>query len=184
MVYMIRQLKKLFMSHMLKNWFVFPRWQEQLNKKWYLYKKKLSAWSGLFKPDRTFRCGGTSENDTGDFHQDGASPHCALEVRRTLDKTCPARWIGRGDPIAWPTRSSDMTPLDFFLWSYVYSTRVIDLDDLKDRIKGVIATVDIDMLRRVWTELKSRLDVVFVPSEVRMLKWINKTKNRKIFKSS
>ena len=33
MVYMIHQLKKLFMSHMLKNWFIFSRWQEQLNKK-------------------------------------------------------------------------------------------------------------------------------------------------------
>ena len=57
-----------------------------------------------------------------------------------------------------------MTPLDFFLWSYVkdqvYSTRVIDLDDVKARIRAAIASVDIDMLRRVWTELKFRLDVV------------------------
>ena len=103
-------------------------------------------------------------------------------MRRTLDNAFPAHWIGRGGPIAWPPRSPDMTPLDLFLWGYVkdqiYSTRVIDLDDLKARI--AIATVDIDMLRRVWTELKSRLDVVFVPPEVRMLKWINKTINKKL----
>ena len=61
-------------------------------------------------------------------------------------------------------QTPDMTPLDFFLWSYVkdqvYSTRVIDLDDVKARIRAAIASVDIDMLRRVWTELKLRLDVV------------------------
>ena len=37
---------------------------------------------------------------------------------------------------------------------------MIDLDDLKARIRAVIATVHIDMLRRVWTELEFRLDVV------------------------
>ena len=115
------------------------------------------------------------------FQQDGAPPHWALEVRRTLDKTFPARWIGRGGATAWPPRSPYMAPLD--LWGYVkdqvYSTRVIDLDDLKAGIRAAIATVEIDMLRRVWTEFKSRLDVVFVPPGVRMLKWINKTKNRK-----
>ena len=69
------------------------------------------------------------------FQQDGAPPHWALEVRRALDKTFPAHWIGWGGPIAWPPRSPDMTPLDFFLWGHVkdqiHSTRVIDLDDLK-----------------------------------------------------
>ncbi|KAJ4433709.1 hypothetical protein ANN_16020 [Periplaneta americana] len=98
------------------------------------------------------------------FQQDGAPPHWALEVRRTLDNTFPARWIGRGGPIAWPPRSPDLTPLYFFLWGFVkdkvYRTRMIDLDDLKARIRAAIASVDIDMLRRVWTELEFRLDVV------------------------
>ena len=50
------------------------------------------------------------------FQQDGAPPHWTLEVRRTLDKIFPSRWIGRGGPIAWPPRSPDMTPMDFFLY--------------------------------------------------------------------
>ena len=82
-----------------------------------------------------------------------------------MDKTFPARWNRRGGPIAWPPRSPDMTPLDFFLWGYVkdqvYSTRVIDLDNnLKARIRVAVNTVDNDMLKRVWTELEFRLDVV------------------------
>ena len=37
---------------------------------------------------------------------------------------------------------------------------MIDPDDLKVRIRAAITTVDIDMLRRAWTELEFRLDVV------------------------
>ena len=49
------------------------------------------------------------------FQQDGAPSHFAADVRRFLDKTFPERWIGRGGPIRWATRPSDLTPLDFFL---------------------------------------------------------------------
>ncbi|PSN40968.1 hypothetical protein C0J52_22714, partial [Blattella germanica] len=52
------------------------------------------------------------------------------------------------------------TPLDFILWEKVYRTHVIHLDDLKARITAHIASVNIDNLRRVWTDLEIRLDVV------------------------
>ena len=72
-----------------------------------------------------------------------------------------------------------MTPLDFLLCGYakhqVYSTRIIDLDDLKARIRAAIATVDIEMIRSVWTELEFRLDVVH-PTRGAHVKWINKKK--------
>lgn len=35
-----------------------------------------------------------------------------------LDKTFPNRWIERRGPIEWPTRSPDLTPLDYFLWDH------------------------------------------------------------------
>ncbi|GBN34291.1 hypothetical protein AVEN_34826-1 [Araneus ventricosus] len=41
--------------------------------------------------------------------------HCGMDVRTFLDTTFPNRWIGRGGPIAWPPKSPDITPLDFFL---------------------------------------------------------------------
>jgi hypothetical protein len=37
---------------------------------------------------------------------------------------------------------------------------VADINDLKDRIKAAVATVDVDMLQRVWIELEYRLDIV------------------------
>ena len=56
-------------------------------------------------------------NEAAMFQQDGAPPHYALIVREYLDQTYPQRWIGRGGGKgwrAWPPRSSDLTPLDFF----------------------------------------------------------------------
>jgi len=41
-------------------------------------------------------------------------------------------------PTAWPPRSPDLTPLDFFTWGFikdvVYRRKVQDLADLRQRI--------------------------------------------------
>lgn len=80
------------------------------------------------------------------FLHDGAPPHFRLEVRNFLNEVQQIRWIGRGGPIAWPPRSPDLNPLDFFLWGYlkneVYRTPVQTIEDLRDRI-----TVAVDNLR-------------------------------------
>jgi hypothetical protein len=40
------------------------------------------------------------------------------EVRHYLNPMMPGGLIGRGAPIAWPPKSPDLTPLDFFvLWA-------------------------------------------------------------------
>ena len=53
------------------------------------------------------------------FHHDGAPLHWGLEVWSYLDEHFPQRWIGRDCPIPCPSRSSDVTPIDFFLVGYV-----------------------------------------------------------------
>ena len=44
-------------------------------------------------------------------------------------------WVGRAEPVAWPLRSSDLTPLNFFVWGTlkekVYRMPVNDLQSLK-----------------------------------------------------
>jgi hypothetical protein len=55
------------------------------------------------------------------FMHDGAPAHFSLISRRYLNRKFPGRWIGRGGPIAWPLRSSDLNPLDFFLWRHLKS---------------------------------------------------------------
>jgi hypothetical protein len=52
------------------------------------------------------------------FHQNGAPHHYLEEVREYLNTRLPRR-IGRAAPIAWPLGSTDLTPLDFFLWEFV-----------------------------------------------------------------
>jgi hypothetical protein len=52
------------------------------------------------------------------LQNNGAPPHLCHHIRNHLDREVAGRWIGRGEPIAWPPRSPDLT-LDFFLRSYV-----------------------------------------------------------------
>jgi hypothetical protein len=86
------------------------------------------------------------------FQQDGAPPHFGAIVRTALDEQFPGRCIGRGGLINWPSRSPDLTPMDFF-WGYikdiVYSERVESLPDLRRRITPAIAAVPVDVLSRV-----------------------------------
>ncbi|GBM18979.1 hypothetical protein AVEN_1596-1 [Araneus ventricosus] len=96
------------------------------------------------------------------FQQGGAPPHYGNIVREFLDTTFPQRRIGRGAVMAWPPRSPDITPLDFYLWGYVkqhvHSERINDINHLKQRITDIIHSVTPDVLTRVWEELDYRLD--------------------------
>ena len=80
----------------------------------------------------------------------------------SLTKHFQTDGLERDEPISWPPRSPDITPLDFFLWDYVkdivYRTKVQDKTDLKQRISNAIATIDEDM-QRTWQEIEYRLDV-------------------------
>lgn len=96
------------------------------------------------------------------FQQDGARPHWAINVRRYLDTKLPERWIGRGGPIAWPPRSPDLTPLDFFLWGYVknyaFSVEIQSLSYMKERIKQAIEAVSIETFEKVWKNINTRIN--------------------------
>jgi hypothetical protein len=72
------------------------------------------------------------------FQHDGAPPHYTRHVREYLDEYFPNRWLGRGGPLAWPPRSPDLTPLDYYLWGHVkalvYETKVDSRAELGRRI--------------------------------------------------
>jgi len=48
------------------------------------------------------------------------------------------RWSGRGGPVAWPPRSPDLTPYNYYLWGHmktlVYDTKVESRAALRGRI--------------------------------------------------
>ncbi|KAJ4442906.1 hypothetical protein ANN_04500 [Periplaneta americana] len=90
------------------------------------------------------------------FLHDGASAHFSRTARRYLDRRFPDRWIGRGGPIAWPPRSPDLNPLDFYLGghlkSLVYSSPVPGLESLRNRI--VACSEDIRNTPGVWDRVR------------------------------
>ncbi|KAJ4427803.1 hypothetical protein ANN_25456, partial [Periplaneta americana] len=90
------------------------------------------------------------------FLHDDAPAHFSRTARRYLDRRFPDRWIGRGGPIAWPSRSPDLNPLDFYLWghlkSLVYSSPMPDLESLRNRI--VACSEDIRITRGVWDRVR------------------------------
>jgi hypothetical protein len=51
------------------------------------------------------------------YLHDGAPAHYARDVQDYLE-TRFTEWIGRSGRVPWPPRPPDLTPLDFFLWSY------------------------------------------------------------------
>jgi len=72
------------------------------------------------------------------FQHDWAPPHYTRHVRVYLNRSFPNRWLGCGGPIAWPLRSPDLKPLDYYLWGHmktlVYETKVDSRAALRHRI--------------------------------------------------
>jgi hypothetical protein len=72
------------------------------------------------------------------FHQEvcfvhvRAPPYFRCALRRHLNPTFGREWIGRGGPVKWPARSSELNRLDFGLWRHVksllYSQPIADLN--------------------------------------------------------
>jgi len=66
--------------------------------------------------------------------------------------------------LAWPPRSPDATPCDFFLWAYVKDQVYVpplpaSIPELKVRIRTAIETITADVLQTVCNELDYRVDV-------------------------
>jgi len=99
------------------------------------------------------------------FQHDGAPPHFSLDVRRHLNRRFGQRWIGRGGPTAWPPRSPDLTPLDFFLWgrmkSLIYETPVETEEDLLARVLVDAQQIDETpgVMERVYQNMTRRYNV-------------------------
>jgi hypothetical protein len=70
----------------------------------------------------------------------------------------PSRWIGRATPIAWPTSSPDLTPMDFFLWGLVKGRVLVTLPanvvELRTGITAAVAEVTSEMARN-WLQVGS-----------------------------
>ncbi|XP_060866419.1 uncharacterized protein LOC132942126 [Metopolophium dirhodum] len=95
-------------------------------------------------------------------YQDGAPAHNAIIVRQHLNKIFPNRWICTNGVVPWPARSSDLTPLDFFVWGYlktaVYADTPVNLQDLKQKIQTACDILSEDQIKATSTEFLRRLE--------------------------
>ncbi|GFY35636.1 DUF4817 domain-containing protein [Trichonephila clavipes] len=98
------------------------------------------------------------------FQKDGTTCHTARATIDLLKDTFGDRLISRFGPVNWPPRSCDLTPLGYFLWSYVKSFVYADkpqmLDHLEDNIRSVIADILSQMLEKVIEKWASRLNYI------------------------
>ncbi|GFU61941.1 DUF4817 domain-containing protein [Trichonephila clavipes] len=98
------------------------------------------------------------------FQKDGATCHTARATIDLLKDTLGDRLISRFEPVNWPPRSCDLTPLDYFLWGYVkslvYADKPQTLHHLEDNIRRVIADKRPQMLEKVIENWTSRLDYI------------------------
>jgi hypothetical protein len=93
------------------------------------------------------------------FQHDRAPTHSHYEMTTFLNRQLPKRWIGRRGPTFWPPRRPDLTLLEFFLWGFVKDevylpSMLINLNNLKDRIRTAIAKIDQPLLQNVWHEVE------------------------------
>ncbi|GBL80567.1 hypothetical protein AVEN_225258-1 [Araneus ventricosus] len=100
------------------------------------------------------------------FQHDGAPPHKVSNVQQDIRDTFQQQVIGYGGCAEWPPRSSDLNPLDFFLWGYikqrVYATPPPIFQELQNRITDACASVSPAMLNNVQREVQSRVQMCIV----------------------
>ncbi|CAD7015056.1 unnamed protein product [Ceratitis capitata] len=134
-----------------------------------MHPEKVTVWCGLwdggiigpyfFKDDanrrlhKTFFLPKRQELDLYDiwFQQDSAACHKARVTVDLLLNEFDEHFILRSGTVDWPPRSCDLTPLDYFLWSYVKSDtdKSASIDALEDSTEAFIREIPDEMLERV-----------------------------------
>lgn len=112
------------------------------------------------------------------YQHDGAPAHYQSQVREFLNNHFQNHWIGRGGPVAWPARSPDLTPLDFYLWGevkrLVYATEYSNRDELKSRIRAAFDKVRSDpfVLNRVKDNMRKRAELCITREGEHFEQWL------------
>jgi len=96
------------------------------------------------------------------FQQDGATIHTARDSMEAVRNLLPNHVISRYGDITRPTRSTDLSACDFFLWCYLKSQVFKDpaphtVQELKHRIHQEVKRIPVEMLQRVMGDVRKRL---------------------------
>lgn len=97
------------------------------------------------------------------YMHDGCPAHNSRYAREFLHNSFPGCVIGSyEEPLAWPPRSPDLNPLDFFLWGHVtstiYRTRPFStLEALQSAIEGCLDSISPFQVADVIQNFEDRL---------------------------
>ena len=95
------------------------------------------------------------------FQQDDDTCHTAEATHDVLRPVFEDRIISRRADVVWPTRSSDLTPLDYYLWGAVkdkcYADKPEPIDVLKDNIREAIGEIQLHKIDNVLKNLTDRV---------------------------
>ena len=98
------------------------------------------------------------------FQQGGAPCHTARLTMTLIREEFDERVISRGAEVAWPPRSCDLTPLDFFLWGFlkskVYANRPGTLEALENNIRREISPISVSLCEKVVENMVFRTTTV------------------------
>ena len=88
------------------------------------------------------------------FQQDGCPAHNTRDVMAILRDIFGDKIISNNGTIAWPARSPDLTPPDFYLWGYAKNEVYEFLPpenraELQERVQDVLTRINGNTLRRV-----------------------------------
>ena len=85
--------------------------------------------------------------------------HTAVATLDVLRHVSEIRIISRRADVVWPSRSCDLTPLDYYLWGAVkdkcYADKPEAIDALMDNIREAVGQIQLDTIDNVlknWTD--------------------------------
>ena len=96
------------------------------------------------------------------FQQDGATAHTALTVREWLESKFDHRIISRFAPVPWPARSPDLSPLDYWLWSFLSETlhknhsHLTSIEELKSAVENIVSSISSETVRKAVQNVRRR----------------------------
>ena len=81
-----------------------------------------------------------------------------------MSAACDSAHVESVFVVAISSRSTDLSPCDFFLWGYAKGLVFVlplpaNMEEMNDRITAALETVTENMLQRDWHELEYRLNV-------------------------
>ena len=97
------------------------------------------------------------------LQQDGAPAHTAGASIKWLQERFGERILAKGTPVAWPARSPDLTPPDFFLWGHlksrVYQTGPRSIPELKAAVRKCVKAITPQQCQDVLAHVRRRAEI-------------------------